>query len=1019
MGYEMFTGPRLERLVEAHLPLFDAGFFGARPLIVLQNQSLAQWLKLFLARAKGGYATGDFVFQDELLRRLIAGARPDDQGDRVLFIDDLKFELYRHLSRGADPALAAVLRGGGDPGRLFELADHLAGLFHNYAMNSALWPAALTAGVLPAGTGADPETFAWQAALWRELLLSQTLAGLELERLTRDPPQVKGEPRRVVIVGSAFLSRRAAAFLSAWAEHGLIDVVHLLLLPSALPPDGWPAKRPWSSWGAFGRAFLEALPAPGANERPEGATTLARLQNSLAAGQPFEGRPDGTVEVVSAPHALRELEALRDRLLGALAADPTLEVSDIAVLAPDINVYAPFLDAAFSSDEPGRRLNFHVIDLDLGRENAWFRALDALLALISGNVDRPSLFALVDAAPFREAWKLEDEERALWLEYTETVSAWREVPPNTSSPGEPQSWSGSWHRLFEGWFRGDPDALVPPLTAPPSAFQTLGRFHALLEQLKTLAADARRPRKFIDWVQFLDKASGALLIDDDAGSALSGRLRTLADAGTDFELPWAGFRAFVQDQIAHFPGRRGQLLTEGLHCSSLQPLRAIPFRVVAVLGLDEGAFPRRDAAPSFDLSRYEDGHDALSVPARDRYCFWETVMAARDLLYLSYQGRSAVDGTPRPASSVLSDLLDHLETSDGNTSVPWPVAEISVKDFSAVGGTTWSPRSVRRAEAAWQSRTASPKPFPLPPLPEDEDPFAEVTGDDVVRAFTVPARFHLERVRQVYLRDEDTRGVDDEEPWSLSFLDKHAWLAENVERELGGLSAADTGALVERAVALGQAREGVFADRDRRELATRSQQASEWARALHDEGWRPAAEPSRTRWAGRPWSGHEGWERDGTLLVPLLLYGQDLPARNRFAAALDVVQRGASGALLSTMNPSGERRDRAWNRDLDTTALARTAEDYWNEAAARPLPFYPDLLERVARRLDDGLSLTEALPAAWDEALDTRFGSSRQTFGRCPYARLVFAGEPDWPTITADLERWWEPLFLPLLGAWT
>ncbi len=1007
MGYQMYTGPRLERLVEAHLPLFDAGFFGPRPLVILQNQSLAQWIKLFLARTQNGYATGDFVFQDEALRRLIAGAA----NDKVLFIDDLKFELYRHLSRGADPALGTLLRGGSDPGRLFELADHLAGVFHNYAMNSSLWPASLSSGVLPSGTGADPETFAWQTSLWRTLLETQTLAGLELDRLTREPPPVSGGPTRVVIVGSAFLSRRAAAFLSSWAQHGLIDVTHLLLVPSTLPAAAWPAHRPWSSWGAFGKAFLEALPEqPDAEGTPGGSTALGRLQTSLATGQPFAGARDGTVEVVSATHPLRELEALRDRLLAALAADPSLEVNDIAVLAPDINVYAPLLEAAFASDEPGRDLRFHVIDLDLGRENAWFRALDALLALISGTVDRPALFTLIDAAPFREAWKLEPEERALWLEYTETVSAWREGAPNESDG--PQTWSASWPRLFEGWFRDEPDALVPPVTAPPSAFQALGRFYDLLERLRSLAADARRARGFVDWVRFLDTAASAFLTDDDAGAALSGRLRTLAETGTDFTLPWAGFRSFVQDQIAHFPGRRGQLLTEGLHCSSLRPLRAIPFRVVAVLGLDEGAFPRRDAAPSFDLSRHEEGHEALSAPALDRYCFWETVMAARDLLYLSYQGRSAVDGTPRPPSSVLSDLLDHLETDS-----PWPVTEVSVKDFSALGGTTWSPRSVRRAQAALQSRTARPELLNLPPLPEG-DPFAEVTADDVVKAFVVPARFHLERVRQITLRDEDTRGVDDEEPWSVPFLDKHAWLADEVENELSGGSAWDADEAVKKAVALGQAREGVFADRDRRELERRSAQASAWTRELREDGWRPAPLPERTRWAGRPWAGTDGWEREGVALVPLLLYGQDIPVRNKFAAALTVLQRDAAEARLSTLSPSGDRRDLSWNPGAHSE-LTRTAELYWNEAAARPLPFYPDLLERVARRRADGFSLGESLNDAWHDSLDTRFGSSRHTFGRCSYARLVFADEPDWPALTAELERWWEPLFLPLLGAWS
>jgi hypothetical protein len=211
----------------------------------------------------------------------------------------------------------------------------------------------------------------------------------------------------------------------------------------------------------------------------------------------------------------------------------------------------------------------------------------------------------------------------------------------------------------------------------------------------------------------------------------------------------------------------------------------------------------------------------------------------------------------------------------------------------------------------------------------------------------------------------------------------------------------------------------VFADRDRHELERRAAQAAAWARDLRGEGWQPAAAPGRTRWAGRPWAGAEGgWERQGAVLVPVLLYGQDVPVRNKFAAALTVLQREAADARLSTLSPSGDRRDLTWTLG-SKPELVRTAEAYWNEAAARPLPFYPDLLERVARRRADGLNLGESLSEAWHEALDTRFGSSRQTFGRCPYARLVFADEPRWPELTAELERWWEPLFVPLLGAWS
>lgn len=1029
MGYRIFTGHRLESLVEAHLGRFTSPFLGARPGIVVQSQSLAQWLKLFLARTVGGYATGDLMFQDEALRRLLSRTT----SPRALFLDDLKFALYRHLSGVltglVDPVYAPLVGRGGtpDPLRLFELADHIAGVFHNYAMNSRLWPAALESGQMLPGTGADPEAFAWQSRLWRELLGGNqgTLAGVIMERFTQAPPVVEGPPVSLVIVGSAFLSRRSAAFLQAWADRGLVDVDHLLLLPApASTLVGGPQRRPWSSWGAFGHAFLESYQPPRevALEPPEATTALGRLQQALAQGRGFSSPPDGTLEVVSSPLPLRELERLRDRLLSSLAADPTLEIHEIAVLAPDINVYAPFLDAVFCSDDPGRNLRYHVIDLDLGRENAWFRALDAMLSLISGAIDRPTLFTLVDTPAFQEAWSVTAEERDLWLDYTEEVSAWRE---EAFAEAPPQSWSRSWDRLFEGWFRIDPvGAEPPPLDAAPSTFRSLGRFHQLVEDLRSRGTETRRPRSLLEWVRFLDQATAAFLAPGEGtGAVLSGRLRTLAlDAGSpDDPLPWAGFRSFVQDQIAHFPGRRGQLLTEGLHCSSLRPLRSIPFRIIAVLGLDEGRFPRQSPSPSFDLSRHEPHQDQVSALALDRYSFWETVMAARDLLYLSYQGRSPVDGTERPPSPVLADLLDFLE-EEGR---PWPVAQTTVKDFavSPLDPPTWSPRTRRRILALGG---------PPPPVKEStpsvrtvEEVFPEVRTSEILQAFTTPARFHLQRVRQVLLKEEDRRGVDDEEPWSLGFLETQSWLQEGLRRRLAGVEASlEVDDFFDQQIAAGHAREGVFADKDRLDLEAQAARVEAWAQELLGQGWVLETDRrTRTRWAGRPWAvePRDRLVKGGETLMPRLLYSESLPARVKVDAALRLLLDPAPGSLV-TLTPQGSQSQFTWGLDAQATGdLALRAEAYWQQAVDRPLPFYPDFLEALADRRakapDEPWAST--VEEGWRKVHNAPRILSENTLTRCPYAALAFPDEPVWEALVADLEPWWESLFVPLLEAWS
>ena len=54
-------------------------------------------------------------------------------------------------------------------------------------------------------------------------------------------------------------------------------------------------------------------------------------------------------------------------------------------------------------------------------------------------------------------------------------------------------------------------------------------------------------------------------------------------------------------------------LTGGVTFCALKPMRSIPFRVICVLGLNDGVFPRSDARLAFDLMAE---HPALVVEER-------------------------------------------------------------------------------------------------------------------------------------------------------------------------------------------------------------------------------------------------------------------------------------------------------------------------------------------------------------------------------------------------------------------
>ena len=86
-------------------------------------------------------------------------------------------------------------------------------------------------------------------------------------------------------------------------------------------------------------------------------------------------------------------------------------------------------------------------------------------------------------------------------------------------------------------------------------------------------------------------------------------------------------------------------LTGAVTFCTMVPMRSLPFRLVCLLGLDDGALPRRTPAAGFDLIAKRPRRGDRARRLDDRYLFLETLLSARDGLYLSYVGRDPRDNS--------------------------------------------------------------------------------------------------------------------------------------------------------------------------------------------------------------------------------------------------------------------------------------------------------------------------------------------------------------------------------------
>ena len=464
-----------------------------------------------------------------------------------------------------------------------------------------------------------------------------------------------------------------------------------------------------ASWGRLGQEFLLGLEdmhasidvrhwQDDADVAPR--DRLSRLQEGIRRLQPDLLRPvgdedthggdlrgDASLRVHACHTRLRELEVLRDALLRALAEIDGLTPGQIVVMAPDIHAYLPLLPAVFGAPgEAGGPLPYHLADVAIAHAHPLLQAFLRLLDLPGSRLPVAEVIDLlrVPQIAARVGLQADGAERiGGWLQQARV--AWALDGGQRARSGLPaidaHSFAWGMDRLLATHVFGDtggepitlPDGtLLAPLAGVEGPQATdLGALDVLLVQLAAWQVDAGQPRRASDWAQRLERRLDGLFraeLEDraaqDALVLLRRQIRALHDqpaqAGLDPELDYAAVRDVLQQGLQATPGRQPFLLG-GVTMCGMVPQRAIPFAVVAVLGLNEGEFPRTGIDGGLDLMAGHPRAGDRDLRFDDRYLFLETLMSARRRLHLSYVGEGAGDGKRRNPAAPLAELLAELD----------------------------------------------------------------------------------------------------------------------------------------------------------------------------------------------------------------------------------------------------------------------------------------------------------------------------------------------------------------------
>jgi len=742
-GFMVFHGNRLEDLRD-----LTVGLLQNNPLpplvpetLLVQSNGMKHWLEMALAddAAMGICAATHTELPSSFIWRmyrlvlgvnLVPASMPFDKQALVWRLWRLLPEFAK--SHQVEPLLAYVKN---DPlGRQrYQLAQQVADVFDGYQSYRADWLSDWANGHFVLHHQGVRKALApdqvWQAQMWQ--LLQQDVRQTQAPELATQCQsradvhdlfmrkvqqtgaiQPSGLPPRIVVFGISNLPMQvveALAALGRWSQ-----VIMMVQNPCQ---EYWGHDMDLvaqqhsllASWGQQGRDYLHALER---FDQPENALSLmskqsffvdpadlssnaqpTRLQiiqsdiltlNSMP-DEPLQVADDGSIQMVQAHSAQREVEILHDWLWDWFDHNPTWKPTDVMVMVPDMATFASHIQAVFGRFPPKhpRHIPFSVADTT-PRQVPLVQALEFLLNLPEARVTLSEWLSLFEVSAVRAKFQMDEADVQTLKSWLQSAAVrWGLDPAHRQKWGVPtdmphaqqNTWAYGLQRLLLGYAAGQAEGNAPwqgvmplPQVAGLSALK-VGHLATWIDAVNITLAKLSAPHTPDEWSAVMhDLMARFFEADNEADERMLLRLKQeltqwqslCEQAGLNEPLPLTVVREHWLSGLES-AGLQQRFFGGGVQFSTLMPMRAIPFKGLCLLGMNDGAYPRQSTPRDFDLMTEHWRAGDRSRREDDRYLFLEAFLSARDKLYISWQGRRSTDNQAMPPSVLVSQLLDTLK----------------------------------------------------------------------------------------------------------------------------------------------------------------------------------------------------------------------------------------------------------------------------------------------------------------------------------------------------------------------
>ncbi|WP_205857955.1 exodeoxyribonuclease V subunit gamma [Escherichia coli] len=578
-----------------------------------------------------------------------------------------------------------------------------------------------------------------------------------------------------------------------------------------------------ASWGKLGRDYIYLLSDLESSQELDAfvdvtpdnllhniQSDILELENRAVAGVNIEefSRSDNkrpldpldssiTFHVCHSPQ--REVEVLHDRLLAMLEEDPTLTPRDIIVMVADIDSYSPFIQAVFGSAPADRYLPYAISDRRARQSHPVLEAFISLLSLPDSRFVSEDVLALLDVPVLAARFDITEEGlRYLRQWVNESGIRWGIDDDNVRELKLPATGQHTWRfgltRMLLGYAmesaQGEWQSVLPYDESSGLIAELVGHLASLLMQLNIWRRGLAQERPLEEWLPVCRDMLNAFFLPDAETEAamtlIEQQWQAIIAEGLGAQYGDAVPLSLLRDELALRLDQERisqRFLAGPVNICTLMPMRSIPFKVVCLLGMNDGVYPRQLAPLGFDLMSQKPKRGDRSRRDDDRYLFLEALISAQQKLYISYIGRSIQDNSERFPSVLVQELIDYIGQSHylpGDEALNCDESEARVKAHLTCHHTrmpfdpqNYQPGNLQSYAREWlpaasqagkaHSEFVQPLPFTLPET---------VPLETLQRFWAHPVRAFFQMRLQVNFRTEDSE-IPDTEPFILEGLSRY------------------------------------------------------------------------------------------------------------------------------------------------------------------------------------------------------------------------------------------------------